>query len=70
MPTELENLQARRQAIWDELAQLQYGVLGGNPNLGGNNRIDHQGYKRGLYEELERLNGLIRSVEGPWEVIS
>jgi hypothetical protein len=67
--TDLENLQTRRSAILAELAAIDTSSAGGLPNsqAGG---IDHIGYKRGLYEELEKINQMIAAAEGPWEVIS
>lgn len=69
MATDLENLQTRRTAILEELAALNTSLPGGRPNISGAGAgsVDHVGYKRGLYEELEKLDRLIGIAEGPWE---
>ena len=76
MPTIVENLTTRRDAIIAELASLEFGSPGGNPNVAMDigpdhvGAIDHQGYKRGLYDELEKLKKLIHDYSDPWEVRS
>lgn len=56
MATALENARTRYNAIWAELAALTSSAAGGKPNAsGGDNTIDHVGYKDGLYRELEAL---------------
>ena len=71
MPTDLENLKTRRTAIYTELSELDATRAGGKPNAGGSgNTIDHVGYKRSLYDELDRINAQIAAAEGPWEVTS
>ena len=63
MPTDLENLQTRRSAIYTELAAITSTAAGGLPNsdAGG---IDHVGYKDGLYRELEQINAQIATASG------
>ena len=76
MPTDLENLQTRRTAIYAELAALDSTKAGGKPNIsgGGGGVVDHVSYKDGLYRELGFLNEQIAalggavSAEGPWEL--
>lgn len=59
--TRIAKLETRRDAILDELAAMSSSTAGGLPNTSGLGvNIDHQGYKRGLLDELawieERLN--------------
>ncbi len=71
MPSDLENLTARKSAIYAELAAISSTTAGGRPNIngGGMGTVDHMGYKKSLYEELDKINGLIESAsEGPWEI--
>jgi len=69
--TNLANLKARRDAIYAELAAIDTTKAGGAPNVNGaGSAVDHVGYKDGLYRELDKLNDLIASLEGPFEVVS
>jgi hypothetical protein len=70
MPTDLQNLQTRRTAIYTELAALDSTKPGGKPNIsgGGGGIVDHVGYKDGLYRELELIDKRISQSEGPWEL--
>ena len=70
MTTSLENILARKATIIQELANLNHCSIGGRPNMQIEGAIDHQSYKRGLYDELRNINELITSIEGPWEVVS
>jgi len=66
MPTDLENLLARRSAILAELAALTSTSAGGGLNHTALGRsFDHVGYKDGLYRELAQIKELIGSLEGP-----
>ena len=68
---DIDNLVARRTAVLAEIAALDSTKAGGLPDVqGGGVAIQHQAYKNGLYEELERLNAMITAFEGPWEVVS
>lgn len=65
MATLLENLKTRRDAVAAELAALSTSAAGGLPNAVGEGvNVDHQGYKKSLYEELEKLNDLILKYQG------
>lgn len=68
---DLTNLRTRRTAVMAELAAMSSTTAGGKPNsLGGHGEsVDHAGYKKGLYEELEKLNELISSSQC-WEIRS
>lgn len=68
MPTDLEYLQQRKATILQRLASLDGGA-GDKPNasLDGES-VDHVGYRRSLYEELDLINKQIATAEGPWEV--
>jgi hypothetical protein len=70
MPSDLDNLIARRTAIYAELAALNPAAAGGRPNIdgGGMGTVDHQAYKKGLYDELIQINEQIAVAQGPWEV--
>lgn len=68
MATPAELLIQRRNAICAELAALSSAVAGGKPNATGGGdmvHVDHQGYKRGLYEELREINMMLSAIEGP-----
>ncbi len=69
MPTPLGQLETRRDAILVELAGLDATRAGGLPNstLG---EVDHVGYRKSLYDELEAINRLIAAAEGPFEIAS
>lgn len=60
MPTFLENLKTRRNAIATELAALTSSGAGGKPNAQATG-IDHVGYKDGLYRELAEIDKLIKA---------
>ncbi len=73
MATDLENLYARRSAILAELAAIDPTKAGGKPNNASG--VDHQGYKAGLYAELEKIQTLIDQLEleadgDPFEYVS
>lgn len=74
MPTQLENLLARRDRILEELAAMDACKPGGRPNASGGTSgekiLDHRGYRESLYSELERINGLIPALDGPWEIVN
>ena len=55
MATSAELLIQRRDAICAELAALSSSTAGGKPNSSGGGdmvHVDHQGYKRSLYEPV------------------
>jgi len=71
MATNTENLTARRDAIYAELAALDSTKAGGKPNTSGAGAtVDHVGYKKSLYDELKQINELISAADGAVEVIS
>lgn len=71
MPTDSENLQTRRSAIYAKLAAMVPDEEGaGNKPNSTQGGIDHVGYKDGLYRELESINSLISQAEGPVQVES
>lgn len=64
------NLKTRRDAVVAELAALDSTKAGGKPNTSGAGvNVDHQAYKKGLYDELKALDeqlarynvGIVRS---------
>lgn len=71
MATRSENLRllkVRRDAVIAELATLTApgggGGAGSLPNATGPGvNIDHQSYKKGLYEELDQLNAQITALD-------
>ena len=69
MPTDLENLLARRSAIYAELAAMAPGRAGGGPNS-AKAGIDHARYKQWLLNELATLDARINAVDGPWDMAS
>lgn len=69
MPTDYENLLARKSAIISQLAGMTASSAGGKPNYSIDGQsVDHVGFRKSLYEELESINRLIAAAEGPWEV--
>ena len=66
----LNDLLTRRNAVEAELAAMSSSQAGGRPNIdgGGMGTVNHVGYRKSLYEELEMLNIQISRAEGPWEV--
>ena len=72
MATDIDNLKARRSAIYRELAALHEETTGGKANTsgGGGTHVDHVGYKDGLYRELKMLGELIASAEDAFEIVS
>ncbi len=64
-PTQMmEDLAARRDAIFAELAGMSTTSPGGLPNTSGTgDHVDHQGYKQGLYDELDRIDVLLEKLQ-------
>lgn len=60
----LNALRTRRAAVLTEIAAISATTAGGKPNHTGEAAVDHQGYKRGLYEELDTLNAQIAAYGG------
>lgn len=53
-------LKGRRDAVIAELNALSASRAGGKPNvMGPGVNVDHQGYKKSLYDELRELNAQI-----------
>lgn len=71
MASNLENLETRRTAIYVELAAMSSTKSGGKPtyNIDGQ-MVNHTQYRLSLYEEIDRLDRLIGSATGPFEVTS
>lgn len=68
MVTAAELLIQRRDAICAELAALTSSAAGGKPNSSGGGdmvHVDHQGYKKSLYDELREINATLAAIEGP-----
>lgn len=58
---DITNLKTRRAAICTEIAALDSTVAGGKPNANGEGGgIDHVGYKKSLYEELDMISARIK----------
>ena len=58
MATYIENLEARKLAIAEELAAMSSTAAGGKPDS-GKSGIGHVAYKDGLYRELEMIEAAI-----------
>ena len=56
-------LVTRRAAVIAEIAALSSTTAGGKPNTNQPGAADHQGYKRGLYQELERINDTLKVLD-------
>lgn len=65
--TYLDNLRARRDQVCQRLADLDRDAAAGSkPNVkmaDGGTTIDHVGFRKSLYEELEQLDKLIEKAE-------
>lgn len=70
----LTKLQARYDAIADELEDLDSTKAGGKPDASGPNAVAHVAYKKGLYDELkwleEQINEKQLEIDGPTEVVT
>lgn len=66
MATDIENLEARRTAVIQQLADLASGKAGFSPNSTASG-VDHVAYRDSLYRELESLNSQIAILDGPQE---
>lgn len=62
-------LKARRDTVLAQLAAMTSTSIGGMPNTSGGESVDHTGYKRELYAELQNLNEMIAAAEC-YEIIS
>lgn len=60
----LANLKARREQIGVELAELTITSIGGKPNAGSANQVDHVQWRLSLYQELESIDRQIARYEG------
>lgn len=64
MATRRENLIARLDAVFEELAALSPDKAGGKPNrTGAGVNVDHAKHKAGLYAEAAELQKLIQVEE-------
>jgi hypothetical protein len=77
MATRAENIEARLDAIAEELAALGPTVSGGTSKAGGlpdasgdPAGIQHTAYRRSLIEEMERLTVMLSQADGAFEVNS
>jgi len=65
--TYLDNLRTRRDQVCQRLADLDRDAAAGSkPNVkmaDGGTTIDHVGFRKSLYEELEQLDKLIEKAE-------
>lgn len=71
---DITKLQARRSTILDQLNAMTSSSLGGNANASQPGSVDHDGYTKRLYWELEQVEKLIdlydNTVNGADEIIS
>jgi len=65
--TYLDNLRTRRDQVCQRLADLDRDAAAGSkPNVkmaDGGTTVDHVGFRKSLYEELEQLDKLIERAE-------
>ncbi len=62
--TLLAQLKQRRDAVIAELSAIDSTKAGGKPNVSGAGvNVDHVGYKRALYEELDALEKQINRLD-------
>lgn len=67
MATVLQNLQARREAVAQQIADLSasnYDL----PNASAPHPVDFTGKIKSLYDELDMLERAIARAEGSWEI--
>lgn len=58
-----------RIAALDSSPGVSSGGAGSKPNITGDGvQVDHEKYKAGLYDELDRINRLLAAETGPWTV--
>lgn len=62
-----DNLIARRDKVAAKLAELDERNLD-LPNATGPGLVDYESHKRGLYEELDRLEVAIAGADGGFEI--
>lgn len=71
MATDLENLMTRRSNVLAELAALSGSASGGKPSYSlDGQQVDHTGYRRSLYDELEAIERQLTALQGPFEMRS
>lgn len=75
MATAIENLTTRRNAVAAELAALTSTSAGGGMNYTVDGQsVDHVGYRKSLYEELDRIDEQIAKINatdiGPFSIES
>ena len=68
MPSDVDNLLARRASILAELAAITPASSGGKPtySLDGQN-VDHTHYRLSLYDELAAIDRQLVTLQGPFE---
>lgn len=69
MATVLQNLTTRYEAVAAEIAALSasnYDL----PNADAPHKVDFTGKIASLYDELDRLRGLIADIDGSWELMT
>lgn len=60
----IASLKTRRDAVVAEIVALDSTKAGGLPNASGaGENVDHQGYKKGLYDELDALEKRIAKMD-------
>lgn len=64
LATLIANLKTRRAAVIAEISAISTSTAGGLPNNNGTGvNIDHQGYKKGLYDELKTIQEQLISLD-------
>ena len=74
MATYLENLITRRDAVAQQLADMDSDAAGGKPNA-TKGTVNHVEYRLSLLEELDKLEARIEKARAsgdgtPWEIVS
>jgi hypothetical protein len=71
MPTALENLQTRRDAICVELAAMSPTESGGQPTYAIEGQsVQHTEYRLSLYKELAEIDKIIATIDGKFDYTS
>lgn len=71
MATDVENLMTRRSNVLAELAGMSASASGGKPSYSlDGQQVDHTGYRKSLYDELEAIDRQLTALQGPFEIRS
>lgn len=65
---QVELLLTRRDAVLNQLAEMNATAIGALPNTNGTgDHIDHVGLRKSLYDELKDIDAILELMQGPSE---